>query len=62
MMLEETMIKPNMVMRCQLATGLNLSTTMAFYSFNLQVRTQADQRKNSKRRCQERSKITSEVL
>ena len=48
MMLVEIMIKPNMVTRSQLATGLNLSTTMAFQSFNLEVRPQANQRKIAK--------------
>ena len=33
-MLGETMIKPNMVTQSQLATGLNLSTIMAFQAFN----------------------------
>ena len=47
-MLGETMIKPNMVTRPQLATGLNLSTTMAFQAFNLEVRPQANQRKIAK--------------
>ena len=48
MMLGETMIKPNMVTRSQLATGLNLSTIMAFQAFNLEVRPQANQRKIAK--------------
>ena len=48
MMLVEIMIKPNMVTRPQLATGLNLSTTMAFQSFNLEVRPQANQHKIAK--------------
>ena len=37
-----------MVTRSQLATGLNLSTTMAIQAFNLGVRPQANQRKIAK--------------
>ena len=48
MMLVEIMIKPNMVTRSQLATGLNLSTTMAFQSFNVEVRPEANQCKIAK--------------
>ena len=47
MMLWETMIKPNIVTRSQLATG-TMSTTMAFEAFNLEVRPQANQRKIAK--------------
>ena len=47
MMLGETMIKPNIVTRSQLATG-TMSTTMAFQAFNLEVRPQANQRKIAK--------------
>ena len=47
MMLGETM-KPNVVTRSQLATGLNLSTQMAFQAFNFEVRPQANQRKIAK--------------
>ena len=47
-MLGEMMIKSNMVTRSPLPNGLNLSTTMAFQTFNLEVRTQADQRKIAK--------------
>ena len=48
MMLGETMIKPNMVTQSQLATGLNLSNSMAFQAFNLEVRPQANQCKIAK--------------
>ena len=48
MMLGETMMKPNVVTRSQLATGLNLSTKMAFQAFNLEVKPQANQRKIAK--------------
>ena len=41
MMFGEMIIKPNMVTRYQFATGLNLSTTMAFQAFNLEVTHQA---------------------
>ena len=47
MMLGETMIKPN-ITRSQLVTGLNLSTTMAFQVFSLEVRPQANQGKIAK--------------
>ena len=46
--LGETMIKPSMVTRSQLATDLNLSTTMAFQAFNLEVKPQGNQRKIAK--------------
>ena len=49
-MLGEMMIKSNMVTRSPLPNGLNLSTTMAFQTFNLEVRTQADQRKIAKKK------------
>ena len=48
MMLGETMIKPNMVARSQLATAYNLSTTMVFQTFILELRPQANQRKIAK--------------
>ena len=47
-MLGETMIKPSMVTRSKLATDLNLSTTMAFQAFNLEVKPQGNQRKIAK--------------
>ena len=48
MMLGETMIKPNMVTQSQLATGFNLSNSMAFQAFNFEVGPQANQRKIAK--------------
>ena len=48
MMLGEMMIKPNVVTRSQLATGINLSTTMAFQGLSLEVRPQENQRKIEK--------------
>ena len=40
MMFGETIIKPNILTQSQLATSLNLSTTMAFQAFNLEDRPQ----------------------
>ena len=48
MMLREMMIKPNIVTRSQLVTGLNLNTTIAVQVFKLEVRPQANQRKIAK--------------
>ena len=72
MMLGEMMIKPNMVTQSQLATGVNLNTTMAFQAFNLEVRPQANQHKIGKEEVKKRhlsyvsqeksSKITAKVL
>ena len=71
-MLGEMMIKPNMVTQSQLATGVNLNTTMAFQAFNLEVRPQANQHKIGKEEAKKRhlpyvpqeksSKITAKVL